>query len=93
MSAHGEPAVADEFALADLAPGVEAQLWGKERRDRMWPCRRAPWCGDRTIRDLTDARRSGIAILLPLGLPADHFKLQALSRSYFPWLLAIRSGR
>lgn len=37
-SAHGEQEVVDELTVADVAPGVEAQLLGKERRDRMWQC-------------------------------------------------------
>jgi RNA polymerase sigma factor (sigma-70 family) len=37
-SAHGEELVLDELFVEDVAPGVEAQLLGKERMDRMWQC-------------------------------------------------------
>lgn len=37
-SAHGEEVVIDELFVEDVAPGVEAQLLGKERMDRMWQC-------------------------------------------------------
>ncbi len=37
-SAQGDHAVLDELIVADVAPGVEEQLLGKERLDRMWQC-------------------------------------------------------
>lgn len=36
--ARGAEAVIDDVVLADVAPGVEEQLLGKERLDRMWQC-------------------------------------------------------
>lgn len=53
-SAQGAHAVIDEVVVADVAPGVEDQLLGKERLDRMWQClERMP---DRT-RDIFLAHR------------------------------------
>lgn len=37
-STRGNHAVLDEVVVADAAPGVEEQLLGKERLDRMWLC-------------------------------------------------------
>lgn len=37
-STHGPQAVIDEVVVADVAPGVEEQVLGKERLDRMWLC-------------------------------------------------------
>ena len=34
----GSEVVVDDLALPDVAPGVEEQLLGKERLDRMWQC-------------------------------------------------------
>jgi RNA polymerase sigma-70 factor (ECF subfamily) len=37
-AAHGAEAAVDELQVIDVAPGVEAQLLGKERMDRLWLC-------------------------------------------------------
>lgn len=37
-AAHGVELVIEDVVVADAAPGVEAQLLGKERLDRMWQC-------------------------------------------------------
>ena len=37
-SAQGAHAVIEEVVVADVSPGVEEQLLGKERLDRMWQC-------------------------------------------------------
>ncbi len=37
-SAHGEETVLDDVVVADVAPGVDAHLLGKERLERVWQC-------------------------------------------------------
>lgn len=37
-AAHGAETAVDELQVIDVAPGVEAQLLGKERMDRLWTC-------------------------------------------------------
>lgn len=37
-SSHGAEVLIDELEVADVEPGVEDQLLGKERLDRMWQC-------------------------------------------------------
>ncbi len=35
---HRDTTAVDELQVVDVAPGVEAQMLGKERLDRMWQC-------------------------------------------------------